>query len=85
MDLHENDVISMHTNKSLVSHPVCKFAELLEVRERFVHGNLAAWLGQGVECEILRPGQPWVKGRMKARIVIEFEPEFEGEGNGNSR
>lgn len=34
------------------------------------------WMDQGVECETLKLGEKqWVKGKIKVRVVVEFEPD----------
>ncbi len=36
------------------------------------------WMTQGVECETLRLGEKqWTKGRIKVRVIVEFEPDEE--------
>jgi KGK domain len=36
------------------------------------------WMSQGVECEILKLGEKqWGKGRIKVRVIVEFEPDEE--------
>jgi hypothetical protein len=40
------------------------------------------WINDGVNCEILRPGNPsWHKGKIRLKLVLEFcpdEPELSG-------
>lgn len=34
------------------------------------------WMTEGKKCEVLRVGaQDWIKGRLKIRVIVEFEPE----------
>jgi hypothetical protein len=38
------------------------------------------WLRQGVNCEVLKPGKNWQKGKARIKVSIEFcpdEPEIE--------
>ncbi|MFS8799754.1 KGK domain-containing protein [Synechococcus sp. R60.3] len=36
----------------------------------------AKWFGQGLACQLLVPGKKdWEKGRVRLRIIVEFEPE----------
>jgi hypothetical protein len=36
------------------------------------------WMSQGVECDILKLGEKqWIKGRIKVRVIVEFEPDEE--------
>jgi hypothetical protein len=34
-----------------------------------------SWLSQGVDCEILKPGKSWQKGKVRIRISLEFCPD----------
>ncbi len=35
------------------------------------------WMTEGKSCEVLKVGaQDWIKGRLKIRVIIEFEPEI---------
>ncbi len=41
-------------------------------------GEREKWLGEGVSCEILRPGEAiWKKGKLRIKIALEFEPDEE--------
>lgn len=41
-------------------------------------GEREKWLGEGVPCEILRPGEvSWKKGKLRIKISLEFEPNEE--------
>lgn len=46
-----------------------------------ISGNDDEWFGQGVSCEILKPGnKSWKKGKVRINISFEFcpdEPEIE--------
>ena len=34
------------------------------------------WITEGKECEILKiSAKDWIKGRIKIRVIVEFEPE----------
>lgn len=34
------------------------------------------WMNEGKKCEILKIGaKDWMKGRIKIRVIVEFEPE----------
>jgi hypothetical protein len=33
------------------------------------------WLDDGVECEILKPGNNWQKGKVRIKISLEFCPD----------
>ncbi|MBW4489115.1 MAG: hypothetical protein KME12_15105 [Trichocoleus desertorum ATA4-8-CV12] len=34
------------------------------------------WMTEGKKCEILKIGaQNWIKGRIKSKVIVEFEPE----------
>lgn len=34
-----------------------------------------SWLSQGIDCEILKPGKTWRKGKVRIRISLEFSPD----------
>jgi hypothetical protein len=35
------------------------------------------WMTEGKKCEVLRVGaQDWIKGHLKIRVIVEFEPEI---------
>lgn len=41
-------------------------------------GEREKWLGEGVPCEILRPGEvSWKKGKLRIKISLEFEYDEE--------
>ncbi len=41
-------------------------------------GEREKWLGEGVRCEILRPGDvAWKRGKLRIKISLEFEPDDE--------
>lgn len=34
------------------------------------------WMTEGKQCEVLKVGaQDWIKGRLKVRVIVEFEPD----------
>ncbi|MTJ11462.1 hypothetical protein FJR11_02385 [Anabaena sp. UHCC 0187] len=38
------------------------------------------WLRQGVNCQVLKPGKSWQKGKARIKVTLEFfsnEPEIE--------
>ncbi|MBD2292633.1 KGK domain protein [Anabaena sphaerica FACHB-251] len=42
--------------------------------------NTADWMIKGVDCQILKPGENWQKGKFRMKISLEFcsdEPEIE--------
>ncbi|MBD2130713.1 hypothetical protein H6F97_30835 [Microcoleus sp. FACHB-1] len=39
----------------------------------FLGGDMEGWAGEGVKCEVLRPGKNWQKG--KVRLRMEFVPD----------
>jgi KGK domain len=48
----------------------------VDLAEKIV--SSADWLGEGVECEVLRLGdKQWTKGRVRVRVIIEFDPDEE--------
>lgn len=53
-----------------------------------IPGNTQDWYAQGINCEILKPGnETWKKGKVKINIILEFcpdEPEIEATTQNNS-
>jgi hypothetical protein len=39
---------------------------------------------KGIPAKLLRPGSPWIAGRVRMRLVVEFEPEETGSGSSRS-
>ncbi|MEA5552739.1 KGK domain-containing protein [Anabaena cylindrica UHCC 0172] len=33
------------------------------------------WLNEGVDCEIMKPGGYWKKGKLRVRVTLEFCPD----------
>lgn len=79
MDLHENDVIYMDPNSSLLNCASAKVRDIEDVAVAQLNGKMGSMARHGIKCELLKPGQEWVRGRIKARIVFEFEPETQSE------
>lgn len=75
MELHNDDVIFMDANNSLLNCAAAKFGDIQSGAVSHLNGHLAHMARYGVNCEMLKPGQNWVKGKLKARIVFEFEPD----------
>lgn len=45
-------------------------------KEKHVSKN-NLWMTEGKTCEVLKVGaQDWIKGRLKIRVIVEFEPEI---------
>jgi hypothetical protein len=40
-----------------------------------IPGDLTQWYIQGVDCELLKPGKGWKKGKIKINISLEFSPD----------
>jgi hypothetical protein len=73
-NLNDDDVVAMETSKCIVSIPTFIVKQFNEVLARvFPHSALGLWLAQGVECQVLRPGGSWQKG--KVRLSLEFIPD----------
>jgi hypothetical protein len=50
-----------------------------------ISNTVNEWFEEGRECEILKPGQAWKKGKVKVNLTISFCPdepeEFEENGH----
>ena len=75
--VNPTDVISVNGNETIaISHKTFRVAEFLQkIFENFAGNNEKGkkWCFDGVDCELLTPGQPWRKGKIK--ITLEFIPE----------
>jgi hypothetical protein len=72
--LDGNDVVSMEANWSLLNTPTFKVSQFTRgFSDRFGSSTVVNWLGEGVECEVLKAGAEWRKGRI--RIRFEFVPD----------
>jgi len=76
--LDDNDVVSMDANRSLLGTQTFKVVQFARgFSDRFGSSVMDGWLGEGVECEILRVREGWRKG--KIRIRFEFVPDEPGQ------
>jgi len=77
--LNNTDVISVEdANKVLITHKTFKVNEFLKaIVDNYLGKDLGKkWCFEGVNCEVLSPGNIWRKGKIK--ISLEFiadEPE----------
>lgn len=72
--LDDDDVVSMDANRSLLNTPTFKVSQFARsFSDRFGSSTVVNWLGEGVECEVLKAGQEWRQG--KIRIRFEFVPD----------
>lgn len=75
--LNRDDVVSVGSDETyLVSHTTFKVAELLKLmRDSTARSERQkGWFGEGIDCEILKPGaKSWQKG--KVRVILEFCPD----------
>jgi hypothetical protein len=74
--LNDDDVVHMELGQSMLNTPTFK-VEQLKDRFRNYRNNLPPaieeWVGEGISCEILRPGGGWQKG--KVRLQVQFIPD----------
>jgi hypothetical protein len=66
---------TLHTSTDYKRHQVGKTAQVFhgELSERVASGQ---WLGEGIECEVLRLGEKqWTKGCLTVRVIVEFNPD----------
>ena len=48
----------------------------LPVYSRTHQAQNRLWMTEGKKCEVLKIGaQDWIKGRIKVRVIVEFEPD----------
>ena len=74
--LNDDDVVHMERGQSLLSTSTFKVEQLKEHFRGYknnIHPAIEEWVGEGINCEILRPGEGWQKG--KVRLQVEFIPD----------
>jgi hypothetical protein len=87
-----NDVIALKEqspNNIIVSHPMFKVGELLELTmikvlqlssirdlENNSYKPRQKWIDEGIDCEILNLGaKSWKKGKVRINVIVEFCPD----------
>jgi hypothetical protein len=71
--LQDRDVVSMDSQKNLGEGETSRIAEIRKkIRDKF-YGAQQGWINDGVECELLREGSRWQKGKILLRL--EFIPD----------
>ena len=74
LNLLRDDDVLCTSSSSLMFQCTFKVSEYLTIIQTKLEAeNL---FGEGLECQLLRPNKPWIKGKIKLRL--EFEPA-EGE------
>lgn len=72
--LGPNDVVSVDEEKSVVGTTFKVKDMTFYLANRSINDDwVKAWTVSGVECEVLRAGREWQKG--KVRISLEFIPD----------
>ncbi|MES1025673.1 KGK domain-containing protein [Gloeocapsa sp. BRSZ] len=69
------DEIILAIQDAFNSYALGAFQNKLSSRGR-IPGNSHSWSTQGVDCEILKPGKNWQKGKVKLKLILEFCPEL---------
>lgn len=87
---NEDTVLSVPESNERIwlSHPMFKTGDLLKhLNSRAIGIDIhhweddkhdkerKKWYREGVDCEMLKPGSNWKKGKLKIRISIEFYPD----------
>lgn len=82
-ELNDDDVVAMSKEFNFAHQPMTKYEDLIKALEGQLNFNHerrgTVWLTDGVECEVLRVGGGWLKGRM--RLSLEFIPDTEESEN----
>lgn len=74
LNLLRDDDVLCTSSSSLMFQCTFKVSEYLTIIQTKLEAeNL---FGEGLDCQLLRPNKPWIKGKVKVRL--EFEPA-EGE------
>lgn len=85
--LKDDDVVCT-SSSSLMYQCTFKVSEYLAIIQTKLEAEQL--LEEGLDCEILRPSKPWIKGKMKLRLEFEIdeaetEDLDEGKGVDNSQ
>lgn len=75
-NLSDDDVVNMDRTNSFVDASTFTGRQVkirIAEAKTFLGGDMEAWAGEGVKCEVLRPGEGWRKG--KVRLRMEFVPD----------
>jgi hypothetical protein len=75
--LNHKDVLSVNEDDSPLNSSTFKAGDLIcGLADHYMHEDDAKkWTISGVPCEVLRPGEPWQKG--KVTISLHFIPDEE--------
>jgi hypothetical protein len=65
-----DDVLSASINR-VIALPLFQPKHLLDVLRSKVNDH-HTFEGEGIECKMLRPGKEWQKGKLRAKIILEF-------------
>ncbi|MDY6802684.1 MAG: KGK domain-containing protein [Cyanobacteriota bacterium] len=79
----KNDDVVCTSSSSLMYQCTFKVSEYLAIIQTKLEAEQL--LEEGLECEILRPSKPWIKGKIKLRLEFEIdeaETEDLDEGKG---
>lgn len=68
--LKEDDVVST-SSSSLMYQCTFKVSEYLALLQTKLEAEKL--LDEGLECQILRPTKPWIKGKIKLRLEFEID------------
>ncbi|BFM38493.1 KGK domain-containing protein [Synechocystis sp. LKSZ1] len=74
--VNPEDVISIaEIDKIAIKHKTFTVKEFMQSFLQYIGNSEPGkkWCFDGVDCELLAPGQPWRKGKIK--ITLEFIPE----------
>lgn len=70
--LKEDDVVTT-SSSSLMYQCTFKVSEYLAIIQTKLEAEKL--LDEGLECQILRPTKPWIKGKIKLRLEFEIDEE----------
>lgn len=67
----KNDDVVCTSSSSLMYQCTFKVSEYLAIIQTKLEAEQL--LEEGLECEILRPSKPWIKGKIKLRLEFEID------------
>ena len=83
-ELNSKDVVSLENfdkaRINVIPQQMLKVEQFKEQVIKHIIGNWGdqrgeKWQNEGVECEVLKPGGDWQKGKVRMKLTLEFYPD----------
>jgi hypothetical protein len=75
-NLNDDDVVHMEHGQSMLNASTFKVGQFKHHFRNYKNAlgpAIESWVSEGINCEILRPGEGWQKG--KVRLQVQFIPD----------